>query len=348
MAAEDRWIREARSAMRESDVDFFKTRPARYWLDLATSVAIAYTAATCYMAAPVFSWVQIVAYPVTVFWLYRLGSLVHEVAHLPRKEMRSFKLAWNLLAGVPLLTPSPFYTAHHRDHHSLRLFGTREDPEYIVRVCKPGSWPSFLAYVVLVLVFPLLVFLRFLLTPLTFLHPKLRTFVLERASSLMMNHRYGRRVSRADRTSITAIELLCWGRATLIPAAALLGWTPWSHLPLLYVLGASTLVFNQLRLLADHHYESNGSKLRFAEHVLDSCNYTGRDLLTWLFFPFSIRYHALHHLFPTLPYHNLSAAHGYLLESLPADSPYRSLDQPGWWSVARHTLRSRDVHEQCS
>jgi fatty acid desaturase len=60
--------------------------------------------------------------------------------------------------------------------------------------------------------------------------------------------------------------------------------------------------------------------------------------LTWLLFPFAIRYHALHHLFPMLPYHNLKAAHKYLLVHLPVESPYRSLDERSWWSVARKTL----------
>ena len=78
--------------------------------------------------------------------------------------------------------------------------------------------------------------------------------------------------------------------------------------------------------------------LSLPEHIRDSCNYTGKDPLTWLLFPFSIRYHALHHLFPSLPYHNLSRAHSRLLEQLPFNSPYRDLEQFNWWSVARRTL----------
>ena len=60
--------------------------------------------------------------------------------------------------------------------------------------------------------------------------------------------------------------------------------------------------------------------------------------MTWLLFPFAIRYHALHHLCPTLPYHNLKAAHAHLRMSLPAESPYHTLDQPSWWHVAKRTL----------
>jgi fatty acid desaturase len=71
---------------------------------------------------------------------------------------------------------------------------------------------------------------------------------------------------------------------------------------------------------------------------MDSCNFTRNDPLTLLFFPFSIRFHALHHLFPSLPYHNLKKAHAHLVATLPDDSPYLQLDRPGWWSVARRTI----------
>ena len=340
-ATEGGWIRDARTALRDSKTDFFQHKPLTYWTDFLISVVIAYAAAAAFVLSPIFSWSQIIAFPFAVFWLYRLGSLVHEVAHLPQNEMRAFKITWNLVVGIPTLTPSPFFTAHHRDHHSQRMYGTREDPEYVVNVCKPGSWFSMIAYVGLILLFPLVVFLRFLLAPLTFLHPKIREWALTRASSLTMNWLYERRVTPLDRKTITAMELLCWIRATMIPMAVVIGLTPWTRMPLLYCLGASVLVFNQMRLLADHHFEANGEKLSFAEHILDSCNYTGRDFFTWLFFPFSIRYHALHHLFPSLPYHNLSAAHAHLMQRLPADSPYRTLDQPGWWPVAANIFRRR-------
>lgn len=337
----EQWIRDARAAMRESETDFFQVSPFIYWRDFLLSVTLAYTAATIYLAAPVFSWVQILAFPIAVFWLYRTGSLIHEVAHLNQKEMRTFKIVWNLVAGVPMLTPSPFFSAHHRDHHSQRLFGTKRDPEYVVNYFRPGSLPSLLMYAAVVLMFPLLVVVRFILTPLTFLHPKLREFVLTRCSSLMMNPHYVRRVNRDERRKITAVEVLCCLRAAAIPLGVLIGTAPWSRMPLLYLLGVSTLILNQMRLLADHHYAGEGEKMSFSDHLRDSCNYTSRDFLTWLFFPFSIRYHALHHLFPSLPYHNLAAANAYLMNRLPADSPYRELEQPGWFSVASKTVSAR-------
>lgn len=332
------WIRDARRTIRQSATDFFKVSPLRYWTDFLISLVLAYSAATIYLLAPLGSWQQLVAFPMAVFWLYRLGSLIHEVCHLGAHEMRVFKVAWNLLVGVFTLTPSPFFTRHHRDHHSQRMYGTPEDPEYVANVLEAGDWKSGLRYAAFILAFPILVFLRFLLAPLTFLDPRLRQFVLERGSSLTLNLRYSRQITDFDRRAITAMELLCFLRAAAIPLAVFTGAAPLSRIPLLYLLGLTTLVMNQMRQLADHHFEGDGSRSNVESHILDSCNYSGNDPLTLLFFPFSIRYHALHHLFPSLPYHNLAGAHHYLVENLPDDSPYHGLDQPGWWSVAKRTI----------
>jgi fatty acid desaturase len=338
MTEQGSWISTARTVMRESSVDFFRVKPAVYWLDFLCSMTLAYGFASVYLMAPLGSVWQLAAYPITVFWIYRLGSLVHEVCHLGHHEMRVFKVTWNLMVGVMTLAPSPFFTRHHRDHHSQRMYGTPEDPEYIVNVFRPGSLPSLVAYWLLVALFPLIVFLRFLLAPLSFIHPRVREWVLVHASSLTMNWRYTRKVNRFDRWSVTAVELLCCLRAAAMLVVVVVGAAHWTRLPLFYSIALGVLMLNQLRLLADHHFETHKRPFNLDDHIRDSCNYTGRDFLTWLFFPFAIRYHALHHLFPTLPYHNLKAAHEYLVENLPADSPYRALDQSTWWSVARRTL----------
>ncbi|HZL88000.1 MAG TPA: fatty acid desaturase, partial [Pirellulaceae bacterium] len=65
--------------------------------------------------------------------------------------------------------------------------------------------------------------------------------------------------------------------------------------------------------------------------------------LAVLFCPVGLRFHALHHIFPTLPYHNAHAAHQRLLAALPADSPYRATIEQSLpaalaklWSQAHH------------
>jgi fatty acid desaturase len=181
--------------------------------------------------------------------------------------------------------------------------------------------------------------LRFLLAPLTFLHPKLREYTLRHGCALTLNWRYERTVNAEDRRILTIVELLCSLRAAMILIPVLIGFTHWTRLPLLYSLAVGVLALNQMRLLGDHHLTSNGGELTFHDHILDSCNYTSPDFGAWLFCPFSIRFHALHHMFPSLPYHNLPAAHDYLTQHLPADSIYHSLNQPSWWSVAKQAFR---------
>jgi fatty acid desaturase len=332
------WISEIRRAIRDAETDFFRVSPWRYWLDFLASITAAYLATGIYLAAPIGSWPQLVAFPIAAFWLYRMGSLIHEVCHLGAHEMPAFKAAWNLLGGVMTLTPSPFFTRHHRDHHSRRFYGTPEDPEYVANVMTGGDPASIAGYALHVLAFPGLVFLRFLLVPFSFVHPQVREWTLRKASSLTLNRRYERKLSPADRRAILAVEIPCFLRAALIPGLVLAGLNPWSRIPLLYALAVATVLLNQLRQLADHHFEGDGSRVDMEAHILDSCNFTSNDPLTLLLFPFSIRYHALHHLFPSLPYHNLRRAHEHLTAVLPADSPYHSLSRPGWWSVASRTI----------
>jgi fatty acid desaturase len=332
------WISDVRQAIRTADVDFFRVSPLRYWTDFLVSLAVAYLAAGIFLSAPIGSWTQLAAFPVAIFWLYRLGSLIHEVCHLAQHEMPFFKVAWNACAGIVTLTPSPFFTRHHRDHHSQRFYGTPEDPEYVANVLEGGNPRSMVGYLLHVLAFPGLVFLRFLLAPLSFLHPRLREWTLRRASALTFNQRYERRLTAADRRAILAVEIPCFLRALLIPALVVAGLTPWTRIPLLYALAVGTVLLNQCRQLADHHFAGDGSPVDLEGHIIDSCNFPTNDPLTLLFFPFSIRFHALHHLFPSLPYHHLAGAHAHLVATLPADSPYHTLARPTWWSVARQTL----------
>lgn len=57
--------------------------------------------------------------------------------------------------------------------------------------------------------------------------------------------------------------------------------------------------------------------------------------------PLGLRYHALHHLLPMMPYHSLSEAHARLMTQLPPGSPYHRTVRRGLWPVVMGTLRRR-------
>ena len=75
--------------------------------------------------------------------------------------------------------------------------------------------------------------------------------------------------------------------------------------------------------------------MSYLEQLEDSINIPGQPVLTGLLFPVGLRFHALHHLFPTLPYHVLPSAHRRLMAELPADSPYRRTVVDNYLGVVR-------------
>ena len=56
----------------------------------------------------------------------------------------------------------------------------------------------------------------------------------------------------------------------------------------------------------------------------------GRIGIAWrsLWAPVGLRFHALHHWIPSLPYHNLGRAHRLLLTTLATDAPYVETQHP--------------------
>ena len=61
-----------------------------------------------------------------------------------------------------------------------------------------------------------------------------------------------------------------------------------------------------------------------------------------------LRYHALHHLFPALPYHNMDEAHRRLMAGLPADASYRLTNRDSFFAAVRELWQSarQTPHEQ--
>jgi len=334
-AANDSWISQVKQQLLRGDTDFYQVKQVYFWRDLAISTVVSFGAASAFFYAPAFSLPQIGAFALAIFWLSRGTSLMHEISHLKQSELTAFKVAYNVIFGVVTLTPSTFYTWLHRDHHTQKKYGTQQDPEYLPNITSTGHVKFAAQYALKVAVMPVCVFFRFLLAPLSFAHPKLRNLVLTRCSSLTVHWGYFRELKNFNARPFVAIEMLCFVRAAAIPVALFLGGVPWERVPQLYLLAIGGIAINQLRHLADHHYDSDGEKTTLEQEVLDSANHTGgKSIMSWLLYPFAVKYHALHHLAPALPYHNLAAAHNHLVATLPADSPYHSLEVEGWSSIA--------------
>ncbi len=318
--------------------DLFEHRAAVYWTDFLVSTSLAYAAVAVYLTSAPFSPRCFIAFVVAAFALFRCGVFIHEIVHLPSDRLRLFRAAWNVLFAIPNLLPSFAYKSHV-EHHNPRHFGTPRDGEYLPLGAGPVS--GLVLYFLQLPLLPALALCRFLvLTPVSFLHPRLRRWVLERASSLVINPRYRRSLPPQERRGTwVALEIAIFVELVAFFGLLIAHRLPWTVFAELYVLGTFSAGLNWIRTLVAHRYRNAGSTMTFVEQIEDSITIPGHPLMTELLFPLGLRYHALHHLFPSLPYHSLGIAHRRLMQHLPADSPYRRTVRRSFLQTARELWR---------
>jgi fatty acid desaturase len=325
--------------------DLFEPNQFIYWADFLATLAVAYGFAALYLTAPTFSWEQGITFVIAGLALFRAGVFIHEIVHMPKGRMTLFKAVWNVLYGGPMLTPSFMYK-NHADHHNWRHYGTARDGEYLPLGAGPPR--QILGYLAQVPLLPAFAILRFLvLGPLSWVIPGLRRWVLERASSYVCNPGYRRELPPAEKRGLWVVmEVLCFLSLATVFGLAFAGMLSWGSVADLYVLGMFAAGLNWIRNLVAHRYVNGGEQMTYVSQLTDSINIPGHPVFTELLFPVGLRYHALHHLFPALPYHALGAAHRRLMARLPADSPYRTTVRDGFLPALNELLASALDHQR--
>ncbi|RYD46412.1 MAG: fatty acid desaturase, partial [Sphingomonadales bacterium] len=104
-----------------------------------------------------------------------------------------------------------------------------------------------------------------------------------------------------------------------------------------------TTVINQVRTLVAHLWENEGEAMTVTAQYLDSVNVPPPALLPALWAPVGLRYHALHHLLPSVPYHNLAAAHRRITAVVDQASPYHKASYAGLPGLVGQLARSTMV-----
>ncbi|HLS87717.1 MAG TPA: fatty acid desaturase [Burkholderiales bacterium] len=328
------WLAEARGLV----ADLFRRSPALYWTDLLLSAMGAWACAAVFLVAPGWSATQLAAYAAAIVLFFRAGTFIHELVHMPRDEMPWFGRVWNLLVGIPLLMPWILYR-NHVDHHNIRHFGTPRDGEYLPLAASPLR--ETLKYLAQAPLLPLFMAVRLgVLGPVSWLHRGLREWVLTRASAAVSNPHYARRFPRRDEAHLFIVEALSAAWLAALATLLLTGLIAPVHLLKGYLLLAGALSLNWIRNLAAHGYANRGGQVSHVGQMSDSINITGQTWLTALLFPVGLRYHALHHLFPSLPYHNLGEAHRRLTERLPREAPYHGTARTSFFAAVAELWRS--------
>lgn len=317
--------------MKKILADCFPVNPWIYWLDFLVTATLAWGSFYLTETSEALSWIELFYFTVSVFSFYRAALFVHELTHQERREIPGFSVVWNLLMGIPLLVPSFMYRGVHIDHHRKNTYGTEEDGEYLPFGAST-FWRTFYYLAQSILVPFLLVFRFLVLAPLSFLHPRFRAFVMLHLSALAIRMDTPRRLpapGSVDQRNWYAQEALCFFWCFFLFLGFSSGLLELGTLRHIYLLLCATFFVNSLRTVVAHRYRNRtGKELTFTDQFLDSVNIEGHPVLMELLAPVGLRYHALHHLFPTVPYYKLGVAHRLLTSQLPADSIYHAATEP--------------------
>ena len=324
-------------AARDLTKDLGEAKAGVYWPDMLLSIAVGYgtlAGAILVNSIPLAFALGVVS----ALALYRALMFIHELTHIHRDALPGFRTAWNLLVGIPMLVPSFMYEGVHTLHHKRTQYGTVEDPEYLpLALMKPWSLPAF---VLIALLAPIGLLLRFaVLLPLGVVIPPLRRMVWEQASALMINPEFRRKPPEgrlAKRVFWQELGGFVWAWV-LIGSVAVLGWRP---LLIALAIVSLTAVLNQLRTLVAHLWENDGEPMTVTAQFLDSVNVPPPGLIAEIWAPVGLRYHALHHLMPSMPYHALPEAHRRLKAELGENSTYDGANHKGMAQLVGRIAKS--------
>jgi fatty acid desaturase len=317
--------------------DIAEARPGIYWPDMLASAAVGYgaLAGAILVGNPV---VAVLLGLLASLALYRALLFIHELTHIHKDALPGFRFGWNLLVGIPMLIPSFMYEGVHTQHHARTRYGTIEDPEYLpLALMKPWSLPVFALTAILLPV--ALLFRSAVLVPLSAVIPPLRSLVWGRVSALAINPQYRRRKPEGEFARMVFWQELGCSAWALSVLAASFAWG-WRPLVIALCVVSLTAFLNQVRTLVAHLWENDGESMTVTAQYLDSVNVPPPARFSGLWAPVGLRYHALHHLLPSVPYHSLAEAHRRIHEHLGEASTYRKASYPGLTPLLARLARS--------
>jgi fatty acid desaturase len=290
-----------------------------YWTDLLISSAIAWSLGALALQLSIGSLGWLLATGFMGLAMLRATYFIHEISHLPRNAIPGFTIVWHMVIGCHVLIPTLMIGAH-KNHHKMSTYGTHMDPEY-----QPvAKWSrARMALDVLMVAFaPPLLALRWLISPISWLIPPARRFVIAYLSTLAFNPRFKRSAPRGrERREWILQEVVMFFYVSTVITAFVLGWIPLKVLAVYWGAMAFGLMVNEVRTFVGHFYEGDGEPMTADEQMRDTITLDSH-ILSEIVSPLGDRHHAIHHRYPSLPYHCMPAVHARLMRELPKDSVY--------------------------
>jgi fatty acid desaturase len=290
-------------------------KPWIYWVDFMTSSIAGWLSILAISQLELDPMIDSCLFVICIFSSYRGVAFVHEIAHWQRipKNMRGFITCWNLLSGTFFMLSSMMHRRAHLDHHNLSTYATARDPEYLQLKGKKHQ----IIFMVIAsgLLSPIYLYARTLLIiPLSFVIPDTRSVLRKKMSTLAMNVAYVRNLSQKESAELfreSVLMLMVWAAIAimLMVAGDLL-----EFVILHFAIITFVAAINYIRALASHRYGHAPSHMQQSreDQVADSIDIK-RGLMVSLLAPVGLQYHAVHHLAPDIPYHNLAAAHAMFI-----------------------------------
>lgn len=300
--------------------DLTRPDPWLYWGDLLITASFCYGLMIACMRSDVASPERWLYFLLCSFFVNRGIYFMHEVFH-HGKKLKGFETAQNLLFGCVFKYPSYIHFPHHH-HHRANTYGTKDDPEYDdVWIGQP--FPRYLSIAPISLAIPFVLLLRFGILPFfyPFMERDLRSKVYQRASTFAMNPGYIRPMhTKEEFKSWMVQDFLCavinGGTVVLL----VLNQLSLVNFLTFHMFSGMFFFFNFYRALIAHKYCADQTVKTIEAQVKDSISVPS-SFTDFFWAPLGLKYHSLHHYFPTIPYHNLKKAHMKLIAS--GDPIYR-------------------------
>ena len=289
--------------------DLTRPNPAVYWIDFLASILIGHTAINLVFFLPQLypdaAWMipaVIACYAITVLTYMRALMFIHELVHLPKGKFKAFRFVWNMMCGILLFVPSFLYYPHV-DHHRRKHYGTEKDGEYLA-LSHRSPW-LIVGFIVQALLIPFLGIARFvIISPICWIIPGARRWVHRHASTMLVDPTYERTDGGPELMRTVVIqEFFCFAWGVFFLTRGGLIRDQWLDPFWLvgYLVAVGLLTLNEFRTLGAHRWTNEEGEMSFEEQLLDTVNYPHAPWFSELWGPVGTRYHALHHLFPSLP-----------------------------------------------
>ncbi|MGI5025945.1 fatty acid desaturase [Halobacteriovorax sp. GFR8] len=290
----------------------------RVWFDLLLNALIGWSAFfyTCFDF-------NIFTFLIAIFFIYRGTILVHEVSHIAKK-IKGYRTAFNILFGWPNAYPVYLGDAH-LFHHGKKTYGTKRDPEY--KYISEFSFLTLSRPLMASVALPIVQVIRFGVLPLVYplLSREQKVWIYQNMSTLAFSMDYKRPIRNEEKEVARMVrnDLMCVLYKVIVGALIFNEILPMRTIWIWFAIVVISSTLNMYRALFNHLYTNEKLEpMSWEEHLLDTVTIES-GLSSFFIFVNGLNYHAIHHLFPELPYTNLAAAHRELMKKLPPDHIYK-------------------------